>query len=146
MKRSHLGKYAWCALKMRLTESRRLSLDKPYRNGNAGSSSAGLAAAPIHHLIRRMSCRTAVNMTKRAAAGAMSVSVWVEEDIVSSFHPALPAVSRSDKRQVLGYGRASRTLIAFSIFATLSLVSYATYAHQWSELSALRHLGKTSPQ
>jgi hypothetical protein len=85
-------------------------------------------------------------MTKRAAAGAMSVSVWVDDDIVGPFPSDLPAMSRSNKRQVLGYGRASRTLIAFSVFAMLSLVSYATYAHQWSELTALRHLGKTSPQ
>jgi hypothetical protein len=35
--------------------------------------------------------------------------------------------------------------MAFSVIAALSLVSYATYAHQWSELSALRHLGQTSP-
>jgi len=35
--------------------------------------------------------------------------------------------------------------MAFSVIAALSLVSYATYAHQWSELSALRHLGQTPP-
>ena len=34
-------------------------------------------------------------------------------------------------------------VIAFCVFAALSFV-YATYAHQWSELWALRHLGKAS--
>jgi hypothetical protein len=85
-------------------------------------------------------------MTRRAAAGAMSVSVWVDDDVGVPLHSDPPVISRSNKRQILGYDRTSRALMAFSVFAMLSLVSYATYAHQWSELSALRHLGKTSPQ
>jgi hypothetical protein len=97
-----------------------------------------------------MSCRTAVNMTKRAAAGAVSAAVWSDEGFGDPLQAVTPVISRSaarsNKRQVLGYDRASRTLIAFSVFAMLSLVSYATYAHQWAELSALRHLGNTSPQ
>jgi hypothetical protein len=97
-----------------------------------------------------MSCRTAVNMTRRAAAGAVSAAVWSEEDFGSPLQTVAPAMSRSGntrsrKRHVAAYDRASRTLIAFSVFAMLSLVSYATYAHQWAELSALRHLGQNSP-
>jgi hypothetical protein len=34
---------------------------------------------------------------------------------------------------------------ALFMFAALSFISYAVYAHQWSELSALRHLGNASP-
>jgi hypothetical protein len=85
-------------------------------------------------------------MTRRAAAGAMSVGVWSEEEAVAPIHVAPPRMSHSKKAQVLGYQRTTRTLMAFSVMAMLSLVSYATYAHQWSELTALRHLGNTSPQ
>jgi hypothetical protein len=93
-----------------------------------------------------MSCRTAVNMTKRAAAGAISASVWLEEEALVPLHVDPPKLSRSKKTQIVGYQRTSRTLMAFSVIAALSLVSYATYAHQWAELSALRHLGQTSPR
>jgi len=45
----------------------------------------------------------------------------------------------------LRYDQARSLTMGFSIFVTLSFVSYAAYAHQWSELSALRHLGKVPP-
>src|SRR3984885_11375508 len=92
-----------------------------------------------------MSCRIAVNMTKRAAAGAISASVWLEEEALAPLHIDPPRLSRSNKTQIVGYQRTARTLMAFSVIAALSLVSYATYAHQWSEISALRHLGQTAP-
>jgi hypothetical protein len=98
------------------------------------------------HSLAHMSCRTAVNMTKRAAAGAISASVWLEEEALAPLHVDPPKLSRSKKTQIVGYQRTSRTLMAFSVIAALSLVSYATYAHQWAELSALRHLGQTSPR
>ena len=85
-------------------------------------------------------------MTKRAAAGAMSTSIWLEEEALAPLHIDPPTLSRSNKTQIVGYRRTARTLMAFSIIAALSLVSYATYAHQWCELSALRHLGQTSPR
>ncbi len=74
----------------------------------------------------------------------MSVSAWLEEEAAVPFDAAPRAISSRKKPQILGYGRTGRTLIALSVIAVLSLVSYATYAHQWSELSALRHLGQAS--
>ncbi len=46
---------------------------------------------------------------------------------------------------ILRYDLGRVAAIAFSIFVALSFVSYAAYVHQWSELSALRHLGEASP-
>jgi hypothetical protein len=94
-----------------------------------------------------MSCRLAVNMAKRAAAGAMSVSAWSEEETDSPSHATDRTLiaqrnSQHSSAGAMGLGRV--TAIAFSVFAVLSFASYAAYAHQWSELSALRHLGKAS--
>ena len=94
-----------------------------------------------------MSCRVAVNMAKRAAAGAISVSVWSDEETDSPFHGAdLAPVSRikrqhtSRKSITLKYNLAPVIAVALILFAALSFVSYTAYVHQWSELSALRHL------
>ena len=89
-----------------------------------------------------MSCRMAMNMAKRAAAGVPSGLVWSDEAFGSfgSIGVASPSLPRERPR------RLRHTIVAgFCVFAALSFVSYAAYAHQWSELSALRHLGKAAP-
>jgi len=102
---------------------------------------SGLGVALIRRLTVHMSCRIAVNMAKRAAAGAISISVSLDEEIDSSFHAAdLTPISPRKKQHSL----RRAVVIAFCAFAALSFVSYAAYAHQWSELSALRHLGKAT--
>src|SRR5262249_6433125 len=115
-------------------------------------TSRGLGVALITRLSIRMSCRIAVNMAKRAAAGAMSVPVWPNEETESPFPAAnLAPISRSNgklasrRTTTLRYDLGRVIAVAFAVFAALSFVSYAAYAHQWSELSALRHLGKASP-
>jgi hypothetical protein len=99
-----------------------------------------------------MSCRIAVNMAKRAAAGAMSMPVWSDEETGSPLYAADRSLTSRRRNQhksggavVLRYDLGRVTAIAFSVFVALSFVSYAAYAHQWSELSALRHLGEASP-
>jgi hypothetical protein len=98
-----------------------------------------------------MSCRIAVNMAKRAAAGAVvRPSVWSENEAGSPSY-AIDRLPTSARKRVsndviaLRYDQARSLTMGFSIFVTLSFVSYAAYAHQWSELSALRHLGKVPP-
>jgi hypothetical protein len=85
-------------------------------------------------------------MTKRAAAGVTTPSVWLD----SETDPASYAIDRmpisrprcgSKNVIALRYNPRRVFAKAFSIFVALSFISYATYAHQWSELSALRHLG-----
>jgi hypothetical protein len=100
-----------------------------------------------------MSCRNAVNMAKRAAAGSMRVSVWLEEETDNRSQAAanLAPIYRSKRQRAprktitLRYDLGRLTAITFCVLAALSLVSYAVYAHQWSELSAFRHLGEASP-
>jgi hypothetical protein len=92
----------------------------------------------------------AVNMAKRAAAGAMITSVWSEDETDHPTHAndCVPISRRkrgSNGAIALRYNPGRLFAMALSIFVALSFVSYATYAHQWSELSALRHLGKASP-
>jgi hypothetical protein len=87
-----------------------------------------------------------VNMTKRAAAGAMITSVWSEDetDRPSYATDCVPISRRkhsSNDAIALRHHPGRIFAIALSIFVTLGFVSYATYVHQWSELSALRHLG-----
>jgi hypothetical protein len=77
-------------------------------------------------------------MAKRAAAGAMIRSVWPDEIDVSPGDRILisPRHCSTQKRY------PARVFAAgLSIFVALGFISYATYVHQWSELSALRHLG-----
>jgi hypothetical protein len=92
-----------------------------------------------------MTCRIAVNMAKRAATGAVSVPAtsWEEETDGSSHATDFSLISqRKSQRSSAGArGPWRATAVAFSVFAVLSFASYAAYAHQWSELSALRHLG-----
>jgi hypothetical protein len=99
-----------------------------------------------------MSCRIAVNMAKRAAAGAMSRSISLDERSGGSVyrgHRALISGTHGQhtarKAITLKYDRARIIIAAVTVFAALGFVSYAAYAHEWSELSALRHLGKPSP-
>ncbi len=91
-----------------------------------------------------MTCRIAVNMAKRAAIGAVSVPAasWEEETDSSSHATDFTLISqRNSQRNSAGArGLWRATAIAFSVFVVLSFASYAAYAHQWSELSALRHL------
>jgi hypothetical protein len=87
-------------------------------------------------------------MAKRAAAGATSMPVWSDEETGSPLYAAdrIPISRRRNPQAVvLRYDLRRVTAIAFSVLVALSFVSYAAYAHQWSELSALRHLGKASP-
>jgi hypothetical protein len=88
-----------------------------------------------------MSCRVALNMAKRAAAGAVSVPAALSEEETDSSTDFTPISQRNSQRGSGATGLGRVTAIAFSVFAVLSFASYAAYAHQWSELSALRHLG-----
>ena len=92
-----------------------------------------------------------MNMAKRAAAGAMKVSAWSEDETDSPLHATdhIPISwgnkQRGSNRTVaLTRHPAWVFAMALSLFVALSFVSYATYVHQWSELSAMRHLGKAS--
>jgi hypothetical protein len=85
-------------------------------------------------------------MTKRAAAGVTTPSVWLdsETDPASYVIDRMPISRRrcgSKNVIALRYNPRWALAKALSIFVALSFISYATYAHQWSELSALRHLG-----
>jgi hypothetical protein len=101
-----------------------------------------LCVALISHLIGAMSCRMVVNMAKRAAAGATNVSVSLDEEVDSAFHAA--DLSRPISPRNTPQSLRQAVVIALCAVAALSCLSYAAYAHQWSELSALRHLGKAS--
>jgi len=81
-------------------------------------------------------------MAKRAAAGAMTISVPLDQENDSPFH-AVDLARISPRKRQHRFWRA--VVVALCTFAALSFVSYAAYAHQWSELSALRHLGKSTP-
>ena len=92
-----------------------------------------------------------MNMAKRAAAGAMKVSAWSEDETDSPLHATdyIPISWRNKQRAsnrtvALTRHPARVFAMALSLFVALSLVSYATYVYQWSELSAMRHLGKAS--
>jgi hypothetical protein len=37
----------------------------------------------------------------------------------------------------------TRRTTAIVVFAVIGIISYAAYTHQWSELSALRHIGSS---
>jgi hypothetical protein len=50
------------------------------------------------------------------------------------------------KAVILKYDRARIIIAVFTLFAALGFVCYAAYAHEWLELSALRHLGKQLPE
>jgi hypothetical protein len=111
-----------------------------------------LSLAVIEQLTAGMSCRIAVNMAKRAAAGAVSVSVWLDEETSASVRAvdlpmALATSSQhsSHKGNPPKYRRAHVIITAFCVFAVLGFISYGAYAHEWAELSALRHLGKPLP-
>jgi hypothetical protein len=112
-----------------------------------------ICVAVIAELTFHMSCRNAVNMAKRAAAGSMRVSVWLEEETDNLSHAAanLAPIYRSKRQRAprktmtLRHDLGRLTAITFSVLAALSFVSYAVCAHQWSELSAFRHLGEASP-
>ena len=90
-----------------------------------------------------------VNMAKRVAAGAMKVSAWSDDETDSPLHATdyIPISWRNKQRglnRTVALTRDPRRIfaMALSIFVALSFVSYAAYVHQWSELSAMRHLGK----
>jgi hypothetical protein len=87
-----------------------------------------------------MSCRISVNMVKRAAAGTRlpvcSPTVFEPSDIPQRNTQQVSSSAVVAKRDP---GRIFA--MAVSSFVALSFVSYAVYAHQWSELSAMRHLG-----
>ena len=97
-----------------------------------------------------MSCRTAVNMTKRAAAGATKTFVRLDDETGPPSY-TIDRVPISRRRRssngviALRYNPRPAFAKALFMFAALSFISYAVYAHQWSELSALRHLGNASP-
>jgi hypothetical protein len=90
----------------------------------------------------------AVNMTKRAAAGAIYVSAQSHEGADGPFRRAnlAPVFSRGTSREIIAPKYDLARIIAGSLImlTALSSVSYAAYEHQWSELSALRHLGKAT--
>ena len=92
-----------------------------------------------------------MNMAKRAAAGAMKVSAWSEDETDTPLHATdhIPIPWRNKQRGsnctvALTRNPAWVFAMALSLFVALSFVSYAAYVHHWSELSAMRHLGKAS--
>ena len=92
-----------------------------------------------------MSCRISVNMVKRAAPGARPLvclsPVFEFSDVPKH------AARRASSGAVVAKRDPGRLLaMVISGFVALSFVSYGVYAHQWSELSAMRHLGKPLQQ
>ena len=77
--------------------------------------------------------------------------IWLVGKRSDSLSFAIDQVPISARKRVSNDVIASRCdparsfITGLSIFVTLSFISYAAYVHQWSELSALRHLGKVSP-
>jgi hypothetical protein len=60
-----------------LINSRRVNVSWPL---------SGLGAARIRQLSAKMSCRMSINMAKRAAAGAMKISAWSEDETDAPLH------------------------------------------------------------
>ena len=92
-----------------------------------------------------------MNMAKRAAAGAMKISAWSEDEtdapLPATDHIPIPWRNKqrgSNRTVALTRNPAWVFAMALSLFVALSFVSYAAYVHHWSELSAMRHLGKAS--
>jgi hypothetical protein len=91
-----------------------------------------------------MSCRISVNMAKRAAAGAMKSSVRLDDEIDGPPTVQIPISLRQhgSSRAIAQKRHPARVFaMGLSLLVALSFISYATYVHQWLELSALRHLG-----
>ena len=88
-------------------------------------------------------------MAKRAAAGAINVTVSYSDEIddprraadVASISWSRKLGSRAIKRR---YDLRRLATILLCVCAVLGFASYGAYAHQWAELSALRHLGTAS--
>ena len=82
-----------------------------------------------------------MNMVKRAAAETRplvcSLPVFEPSDMPRR-------IARSAVAAKLDPGRLFA--MALSGLVALTFVSYAVYAHEWSELSAMRHLGNPPPQ
>jgi hypothetical protein len=86
-----------------------------------------------------------VNMIKRSAAGARPL-VCLPPVFELSDIPKNAALQASSAAVVAKRDPGRLFAIAISGFVALSLVSYGVYAHQWPELSAMRHLGKPLQQ
>jgi hypothetical protein len=81
-------------------------------------------------------------MAKRAAAGARITSVWPDEIDDSRPDRILISPQHGSNRAIAQKRYPARVFaMGLSIFVALGFISYATYVHQWLELSALRHLG-----
>jgi hypothetical protein len=85
-------------------------------------------------------------MAKRAAAGAIVRCVSLDDEIDGSPTVQSPVSLRNKQhgssRAIARKRHPARVFaMGLSLFVALGFVSYATYVHQWSELSALRHLG-----
>ena len=85
-------------------------------------------------------------MAKRAAAGAIIRRVSLDDEIAGPTTVKIPISVRNKEHgssRAIAHKphRARLFAMGLSLLVALSFVSYATYVHQWSELSALRHLG-----
>jgi hypothetical protein len=92
-----------------------------------------------------MSCRASVNMVKRAAAGARPLVCL--PPVFEPFDIPKQATRRVSSSAVAAKRDPGRFFaMAVSGFIALSFICYGVYAHQWPELSAMRHLGKPPQQ
>jgi hypothetical protein len=92
-----------------------------------------------------MSCRIAVNMARRAAAGTINVTASYPDEIDDP-HPAADIASKRSRKLASRpvkrrYDLRRLATVVLCVCTVLGFASYGAYAHQWAELSALRHLG-----
>ena len=85
-------------------------------------------------------------MAKRAAAGAIIRCVSLDDEIEASPTDQIPILlgnNRHGSTRAIAQRRYPPRIFAIglSLLVALSFISYATYVHQWLELSTLRHLG-----
>ena len=85
-------------------------------------------------------------MAKRAAAGAIIRCVSLDDEIEASPTDQIPILlgnNRHGSNRAIAQRRYPARIFAIglSLLVALSFISYATYVHQWLELSTLRHLG-----
>jgi hypothetical protein len=85
-------------------------------------------------------------MAKRAAAGAIVRRVSLDDEVdgppIVQVPISLENKQHGSSRAIAQKRRPARVFaMGLSLLVALSFISYATYVHQWLELSALRHLG-----
>ena len=85
-------------------------------------------------------------MAKRAAAGAIIRCVSLDDEIEDPPTDQILILLQNNRhgsnRAIAQRHYPARIFaMGLSLLVALSFISYATYVHQWLELSTLRHLG-----